>query len=209
MKCPACYTDNPRDAIFCKNCGCRLDGTIVCSACHKNTPGDGKFCVYCGSNLEVTQQNRTLTVEENQRVIEPIKTSPTLPRMASIRKESTVFSWVSFGLSCAVIFLSVLFFFLISVNATTSASGVSISTGVDIYIYYFFGEAYTALFESGVTNALMKYGYIGPVIGTISVCLSLIAIIVTTIIGGLGIYRYLQSDEKTSPNMQLEHMQCF
>lgn len=48
MKCNNCGTENPDEALFCKNCGARLDGNATCPHCGKLLPADSKFCMYCG-----------------------------------------------------------------------------------------------------------------------------------------------------------------
>ena len=52
MDCKYCGTPNPEDAVFCKECGKRLDGMKVCPSCGKMIPEDGKFCLYCGFRME-------------------------------------------------------------------------------------------------------------------------------------------------------------
>lgn len=49
--CNNCHTENEADAVFCKQCGKRLDGKVVCPDCGKLTPGDGCFCQNCGADL--------------------------------------------------------------------------------------------------------------------------------------------------------------
>ncbi|MDE7265352.1 MAG: zinc ribbon domain-containing protein, partial [Clostridia bacterium] len=55
MNCKFCFTENPDDAVFCKACGKRLDGTAVCGSCSKQIPADSAFCPYCGVMQGKTQ----------------------------------------------------------------------------------------------------------------------------------------------------------
>lgn len=49
MKCPNCHTELPSEAMFCRNCGCRLP--FECPGCHENIAADAKFCKYCGTDI--------------------------------------------------------------------------------------------------------------------------------------------------------------
>ena len=62
--CNNCHTENEEDAVFCKQCGKRLDGKVVCPDCGKLTPEDGCFCQNCGADLrnrETTGKNTSET----------------------------------------------------------------------------------------------------------------------------------------------------
>jgi ribosomal protein L40E len=49
MTCPRCRQDNPGDAVFCQECGARLDA--VCPSCATPNPLSAKFCKKCGQRL--------------------------------------------------------------------------------------------------------------------------------------------------------------
>ena len=51
MICKSCKTENPEEAVYCKNCGNRLDGKIYCPSCGKENPEDAKVCVMCGARI--------------------------------------------------------------------------------------------------------------------------------------------------------------
>ena len=42
MKCPRCQRENPADAVFCQECGSRLEG--ACPGCGTANRFDAKFC---------------------------------------------------------------------------------------------------------------------------------------------------------------------
>jgi hypothetical protein len=45
-RCPQCRNENPVDAKFCLECGCRL--ALSCGACGTELPVGAKFCKECG-----------------------------------------------------------------------------------------------------------------------------------------------------------------
>ena len=46
MKCRRCQRENPADAVFCQECGSRLEG--ACPGCGTASRLDAKFCKTCG-----------------------------------------------------------------------------------------------------------------------------------------------------------------
>jgi class 3 adenylate cyclase/tetratricopeptide (TPR) repeat protein len=56
MPCPRCQHENPTDAVFCQECGGRLEA--VCPSCGTSNQSGAKFCKKCGQRLsqrEATQ----------------------------------------------------------------------------------------------------------------------------------------------------------
>lgn len=51
MECKFCSTENSDNAVYCKNCGKRLDGKIVCPSCGKTTDA-GAYCEMCGARID-------------------------------------------------------------------------------------------------------------------------------------------------------------
>src|SRR5215469_9171532 len=47
MQCPSCKTDNPPDAVFCEQCGSKLE--MVCPACKAAVSPGARFCKKCGT----------------------------------------------------------------------------------------------------------------------------------------------------------------
>ena len=56
MRCANCGKDNPEGAVFCSECGRRLDGMRQCPACGKLIAEGSKFCSFCGMNIAPVQQ---------------------------------------------------------------------------------------------------------------------------------------------------------
>ena len=51
MKCPRCQQENPADAVFCQECGSRLEQ--ACPGCDTANRLDAKFCKKCGQPVAV------------------------------------------------------------------------------------------------------------------------------------------------------------
>lgn len=51
MKCPKCEFENAEDAVFCINCGLRLDGNVTCPKCRESIPAESLYCPKCGNKI--------------------------------------------------------------------------------------------------------------------------------------------------------------
>ncbi len=54
MKCPKCQAENPDDAMFCVECGAKLETT--CPECNSPNLPQFKFCKKCGHHLAVPSE---------------------------------------------------------------------------------------------------------------------------------------------------------
>src|SRR4030095_14806506 len=61
MNCLQCQAQNPGDAVFCENCGSRLE--VVCPNCGGATRLGAKFCNKCGQRLPESE-TATLTAAQ-------------------------------------------------------------------------------------------------------------------------------------------------
>ena len=52
MQCPQCQNDNPAEAVFCEECGSRLE--VACPRCGEIVRLGAKFCKKCGQSLTQT-----------------------------------------------------------------------------------------------------------------------------------------------------------
>src|SRR6201993_816040 len=70
MICTKCHSDNLADAVFCTECGARMEQ--ACSACGTTNPPDSKFCRKCGKRLAAAEpqpaRTRAAAVETSDRV---------------------------------------------------------------------------------------------------------------------------------------------
>ena len=74
MKCPTCHHYNPQDALFCMNCGRKLERK--CLYCGAELPENALFCMRCGKKLvpkdppaDDAQQKIVLDAERRQLTI--------------------------------------------------------------------------------------------------------------------------------------------
>lgn len=51
MPCKNCGAENPEGAVFCHNCGSRMDGRRACPSCGSFMPSDYEFCTACGRTI--------------------------------------------------------------------------------------------------------------------------------------------------------------
>lgn len=71
-RCPACDKEFPPDAVFCTNCGTKLEeekvpeeiGTLRCPSCGKEFSPDAVFCANCGTRLE---SKKTQAEDESEK----------------------------------------------------------------------------------------------------------------------------------------------
>lgn len=50
MKCKNCEHDNPRDAIYCNQCGVKIV-KLLCKKCTTLNDYDAKYCCRCGNQI--------------------------------------------------------------------------------------------------------------------------------------------------------------
>ena len=52
MECKKCGAINPDEAVFCAQCGTRLDGKAPCPSCGKLNDETNAYCNFCGTRLD-------------------------------------------------------------------------------------------------------------------------------------------------------------
>ena len=77
MLCSKCHTENLADAIFCAECGAKLD--LVCPACSSSNPAGSKFCRKCGERLNAVDSpkpDRAVSSEAAPIAVMPERDAP-------------------------------------------------------------------------------------------------------------------------------------
>ena len=151
--CPSCKNTIPDSSIFCACCGARVDGKTICSNCGKEIVGD--FCSYCGTSANINVK----TVYQNKK-------SFILNLISSI---------------CLIVAMIALFGFSFSFGTRViSLDEIGISSNG--FLYYLF-DCY-----SGFKNATFKT--IFPfVLTTISICVHLVTVIISIIYSSVAFYK--------------------
>ena len=68
MICAKCHSDNLADAVFCAECGARMEQ--ACRACGTTNPPNSKFCRKCGNRLAAAEPQlaRAAAIETSVRI---------------------------------------------------------------------------------------------------------------------------------------------
>lgn len=159
MDCQFCGTENPENAVYCKNCGKRIDGLTVCPVCNNLVPADGTYCTNCGARLDGKQ-----VCEKCGNVYEghfcPSCGTEAKKTTKSKRPEQTEDEalWqkilrhgsAGFALLTAVCSLIFVFFIGCSLGDSKLITGIAAELGLQdsLNLYYYFGEIYEEIDET-------------------------------------------------------------
>jgi uncharacterized membrane protein YvbJ len=86
VRCSKCQHDNPKGAMFCVECGRKLE--IKCQNCGKENLPTHKFCSECGNNFsESVKPSKALELDNPQRYIPKHLADKILETKSSIEGE--------------------------------------------------------------------------------------------------------------------------
>ena len=123
MTCYHCETENPENAVYCKNCGRRLDGMSVCAYCGKTTPQDGDFCIHCGFNRNMAYDGAALPVAGGYAARR--ERTPRADSAERTARREKIMTNIALACTILTILVSVVFVFLIGAAFGVSTGGVS------------------------------------------------------------------------------------
>lgn len=171
MNCNNCGTENPEGAVYCKECGKRLDGMVACPKCGNLNPDDAVYCVSCGKRIDgMTVCSCGEVYSGNfcpkcgaKNSMKPSKTEAGQAEATPLWQSALKLGG---GITAMVmVFVSLLFVFFIGFIATThgSMSGVSLGLSMEdstLSIFDLFGKNFKDVKE--VLEGMDEYQAIYP-----------------------------------------------
>lgn len=163
MECKKCGATIDDNAIYCGNCGTRVDGKKVCKRCGKENEEYSKYCVYCGKALDET-------LEKKDKKIKTLNIFRTLSNFFAL-----------FGALVALVFV-----FFIKFNPQILGASVDIDS---ISIFDFFEKVFNyenlqnaeTVFERKISSAFINaYGFTGLALAIISILWVVISFVLAT-----------------------------
>ena len=174
MICKKCGAETlVENAVFCGECGTRLDGKIKCRACGEFNEETTKFCVYCGTRIDGKKVCECGAVYDSkfcpicgkgETEQTPVQSIPAPKKKASSVDKTALWNKI-FGLASGgvallgVLFAMIFVFFIglmLSVSSDFAGLGIAIPQVAECNIFYYFGDAYKEIADAGALVA--EYG---------------------------------------------------
>lgn len=213
MDCIKCNANIPEeDAVFCGECGARLDGKRECPSCHKLVDERYVYCLYCGQRLDgkipcptcgeysdgayCGKCGTLLKAAPRTRV----KPAPTVLQEGKEKLAwwTPLFAWLRSGAGLACVLFSLIFVFLIGFGASVNSEIASLlgsTVDGERNMYYFFGDAYKELAElkdSGEFKSPIPLlsGYIYAVLGTVISSATILCVVAFSTLAIIGFVKF-------------------
>ncbi len=172
MECLKCGASILADnAVFCHECGARLDGKITCPKCGQLIDDKYAYCVFCGTRIDQNANNapcdKTFTKQDEQSFANDNGTVG-----------NKVLAWTRAWVGMALVLFALVFVFLIGFQVDLTGQAVALSqinfqaSQENIKLFYYFNDAYKEIetlkeildFQSNLT---ITGAYIHAVMGTV------------------------------------------
>ncbi len=190
LKCGAVVAEE--GAVYCCECGARLDGKKACPECGQFIEEKHTFCVYCGARVDGKTKCPTCGVYhagafcpdcgESLMETTPVhkkaekKSAPKTSERKSGAIWNTVFAWTRAGLGIALTAFALIFVFLIGMQVKVTGRGELLAQlgfeVADTKLYYYFGDVYKDVANLARSTAFQSElpvhgGYIHAILGTV------------------------------------------
>lgn len=144
--CPICGKTNEKDFAYCQYCGARIDGKNVCAAC--GTAHDGEFCPTCGKEKAAEEVAVTATAIKTERK----------PFVLTEKHKSLLDMIGGIGMMIGV-FFSLLFVFFIGVEINMASAAEELGEAerdIFYYIFDYFGDMKNVKVTDAKVNGFLK-----------------------------------------------------
>ncbi len=219
MECKKCGTPSVDGAVFCSNCGARLDNKKPCPACGKIIEETAAFCIYCGKRLdgknacsacgEVFEGKFCPKCGKAAVSAQNISVKPKKIRAQGEGKETA--GWTKIVSNCGSAALAIgtllamIFVFLIGgvlegmddyYSQTVQTALKENSLGMADNIFYFFGQVYKDIDKVDFVSSSFYEGLFEDsantyaIVGTVSTVIVMLAVV---IFGILALVQYFRS----------------
>ena len=213
MDCIKCNANIPEeDAIFCGECGARLDGKRECTSCRKLVDERYAYCLYCGQRIDGKIPCPTCGEYSDGAYCSKcgtlLKAAPTaqvksVPTALQEGKErlawwTPLFAWLRSGAGITCALFALIFVFLIGFAASVNgeiASLLGSTVDGERNMYYFFGDAYKELAELKASGGFkstipLVSGYIYAVLGTVISSATILCVVAFSTVAIIGFVKF-------------------
>ncbi|MDE6475170.1 MAG: zinc ribbon domain-containing protein [Clostridia bacterium] len=180
MECYHCGQENNDGAVFCKQCGQRVDGKEQCPSCGQFIDCDSSFCENCGCNIQEANYN---TDAKDGAYAESFFVN----KSARLKRKGETCCGI---FSLATIFFSLLFTFFIGINFSGlqyTSQDTTILPSYDVDLYFYFGECYKQIDlikTLELPDFCMSHYYFYAIFGTmfsLAIMLSVVILAIVTL----------------------------
>ena len=195
MECYHCGQENNDGAVFCKQCGQRVDGKEQCPSCGQLIDCDSTFCEYCGCNIQETNYD-DVDIKEGAYAEKPF-----VNKLTRIRRKGETCCGV---FSLAAVFFSLLFTFFIGISfsgAKIVGSESAVLPSLEVNLYYYFGECYKQIDlikDLGLPDFCMSHYYFYAIFGTIFSLATMLSVVILAIVTLTKYINYVKNDSENT-----------
>ncbi len=206
MICNTCGAENPEEAVYCMQCGNRLDGKKVCPKCGGLVDGAANFCMICGYRFSapataITPPSPT-TLPADALAAAPVPVFEAVPAddaPAEAPNKKSVFNILGIcggAMALVSVFFSLIFVFCIGLSLTNGRT----SEG-NMMIYDYFYKVYDNIgavlsMYTKDTGPLEASLYTPAVICTIVASLAFLAVPTFTAFAGVFFAKQMRDGKK-------------